>query len=408
MRWKASPAVAYENVDTSDGRFINSGAINWPLLPLPLLWQELTADGHANSRVVGTIDSVTRITMADGGVAIYAEGDLLGSAPADLIEGIRAGAMNGISIDLAAVDWQYEVDAEGYEKAVVYEAEMRGATLVASPAFLFARIEIVDEDARGLVASSKLEGEGWCPACFETPSFAEPTRVRVEGDKISGHIALWGTCHTSFKGACITPPRSKIDYAAFHRSQITLANGETMMVGKLTVDGNHAGPYVSPAETAAHYDDTSTLAAVVRAGEDEHGIWVTGHIVPWADDATRQLVQLADWSGDWRELNRNLELIAVLGVNTPGFPVVQGTVQNGRQLRLVASAQFADDEPVAVEDQSLETTAASTTDEVPTRIAVEQDLLDRIDRIEAGLTDLERARREARLGELRKRVLPSV
>src|SRR3990167_6077167 len=68
------------------------------------------------------------------------------------------------------------------------------------------------------------------------PNGPQPLTVSDEG-QVSGHLALWGSCHTGFlNGAreeCVTAPRSQTDYAMFHLGQIETDDGQLVAVGKL-------------------------------------------------------------------------------------------------------------------------------------------------------------------------------
>jgi hypothetical protein len=74
---------------------------------------------------------------------------------------------------------------------------------------------------------------------------------------------------------------------------------------------------VSEADARAHYDDTGTVAAFVRAGEDRHGIWVAGALRSDLPVEKRRDLLANPPSGDWR----NGELIAIHAVPTPGYAV---------------------------------------------------------------------------------------
>jgi hypothetical protein len=92
-------------------------------------------------------------------------------------------------------------------------------------------------------------------------------------------------------------------------------------VGRLSYGGGHAQPNLGYRAAAEHYDSTSNLGALVRAGEDEHGIWVAGALVPEADEAAVRVMRATPLSGDWRRIGGNLEMVAALHVNTAGFPI---------------------------------------------------------------------------------------
>lgn len=56
--WRGVAAV--ENVETGDGRMFSPGALVWRDLPLPMYWQEKTAEGHDASFAVGKITEMER------------------------------------------------------------------------------------------------------------------------------------------------------------------------------------------------------------------------------------------------------------------------------------------------------------------------------------------------------------
>ncbi|TLK47447.1 hypothetical protein [Glutamicibacter sp. V16R2B1] len=90
-----------------------------------------------------------------------------------------------------------------------------------------------------------------------------------------------------------------------------------------------------------HHDHTCHAVAYVAAGEDEHGIWVAGALRPDATDEQIRVLRASPLSGDWRSWGGNLELIAALAVNTPGFPVLRQVVAGGVPQALVAAAGLA-------------------------------------------------------------------
>lgn len=158
---------------------------------------------------------------------------------------------------------------------------------------------------------------------FENPGFTELTPLTIDDDgRIYGHAAEWGSCHIAFPNECITPPHSKTGYAYFRLGEVACDGGAVRVpAGKITFDTGHASHKLGRAEATRHYDDTGTVAADVAAGEDEFGIWFAGAVRPdLAADDVRKL-RAAVLSGDWRNVDGNLELVALLAVNVPGFPV---------------------------------------------------------------------------------------
>jgi hypothetical protein len=159
-------------------------------------------------------------------------------------------------------------------------------------------------------------------AWFDDPKLTGPTPLHISDDgRVYGHVAVWDTCHVGIGDSCVTPPRSLTSYAYFHTGEVVTDDGSRIAVGRLTYGGGHAQPNLGFRAASEHYDRTSNTGAYVRAGEDEHGIWVAGTLTPdTPEDALRQM-RAAPLSGDWRRIGGNLEMVAALHVNTAGFPI---------------------------------------------------------------------------------------
>jgi hypothetical protein len=162
---------------------------------------------------------------------------------------------------------------------------------------------------------------------FDDPGFDGPTPLTVTADgRVYGHLATWNTCHIGITGRCTKAPGSKTGYALFRTGAVLTDRGR-VSVGNLTAYTGHAHLEdederpVDFRAAAAHYDDTGTVVADVAAGEDEHGIWVAGAVRDGLTDQQLHALQAGALSGDWRGYNGNLELVAALVVNVPGFPV---------------------------------------------------------------------------------------
>jgi hypothetical protein len=157
---------------------------------------------------------------------------------------------------------------------------------------------------------------------FDDPKLTQPTPLHIGDDgRVYGHVAAWGTCHVGIGDSCTIAPKSRTNYAYFHTGEVVTATGERLPVGRLTYGGGHAQPNLGFRAAAEHYDRTSNLGALVRAGEDEYGIWVAGALVPEADEAALRVMRATPLSGDWRRVGGNLEMVAALHVNTAGFPI---------------------------------------------------------------------------------------
>ncbi len=172
-------------------------------------------------------------------------------------------------------------------------------------------------------------------ADFSDPHLDGPTALTVTADgRVFGHLAQWGTCHIGFGQQCVQPPTSAQGYRFFHQGVVDTDAGP-LPVGKITLGTGHApvDGRTDAVAAAAHYDNTGTVVATVRAGEDAHGIWLAGRLVPGLDDSKVDELRRSGVSGDWRGIDNHHELVAALAVNVPGFPVP-------RTEQLVASGGF--------------------------------------------------------------------
>lgn len=141
-------------------------------------------------------------------------------------------------------------------------------------------------------------------------------------------------------------PRTRQGYSPFHLGTVVTAEGEELSVGKIIMDTRHASINLGYTATAIHYDNTGDEIAVIRCGEDEHGIWFSGSIVPEATPQKVAKLRRSPLSGDWRRERGSLELTAALAVNAPAFPVY--SMENEEVLALTAAGTvwFSDEEPV--------------------------------------------------------------
>ena len=191
------------------------------------------------------------------------------------------------------------------------------------------RLSFADTDVRdiplepvtaGLVASSVV----YDAADFTMPEPDELTALTVTDDgRVYGHLAQADSCHIGFADVCVSPPTSATGYAYFHQGEISTTEGP-LPVGKLTLGTGHAGMRQAARAAAEHYDNTGTAVAVVRCTDGLWGPWLSGRILPGIDDDRIDELRRSGVSGDWRSIQRgsnNLELVAVLAVNVPGFPV---------------------------------------------------------------------------------------
>lgn len=252
-------------------------------------------------------------------------------------------------------------------------------------------VETILEDSKVILEDSKIaedgkffrtkDSEGWKVSnslvaaaipvlptveAFVEPEFSGPTPLTITKDgKVFGHLALFNTCHIGFPGTCVKPPKGS-KYQYFHTGQIETAEGDLVDVGHLTFNTGHAGMKDNPKQAAEHYDNTGTVAADVRAGEDKFGIWVVGALRSHLTDEDIRAFRAAPLSGDWRRIAGKLELVGALAVNVPGFPIprAKALVASGETETLFTfleedDEEFADSgdssEPIEPVEESVDT-----------------------------------------------------
>jgi hypothetical protein len=373
------PLLIPEGVESGDGRKFKRGSIEMRDLPLPLMWQIKTANGHDGSVVVGKIE---RLERTDKGLG-NAYGVLDTGAYAKEVERlIRNGFIRGISADMDQFeatedkpDFSELEESEASKKSknkdkeiakskiTINKARVMAATIVPKPAFQECSISLIDEsplpyqedamipdgiyvddadvaDAQALVACGIVAGAipvtppaEW----FNNPKLKQATPLTIDDmGRVYGHIAAWNVDHIGMSYGT-KPPRSRSNYSYFHTGVIRTDAGSDVPVGQLTLAGGHASLEASAMDAVKHYDDTGSAIADVHAGEDAYGIWVSGALRPSASPEQIRALRASAPSGDWRPIRGGLELVAVCQVNVPGFPIARARVASGAVMALVAA-----------------------------------------------------------------------
>jgi len=360
------PLVIPEDMESGDGRQFKKGSLSIRELPLPLMWQMKTAEGHMGSVVVGRIDYMERTSQGIGNAYGVFDTSPYGREVQRLIEN---GFIKGVSADLdqfEAKEIKNEAaegdDDLGKSKLSINKARVMAVTIVPKPAFQECKIIIEkttntpqeesmiadgiyqdDSDyanAQALIACGIIAGAipvvpptEW----FDNPKLDKATPITVDDSgRVFGHIAAWNVDHIGLAYGT-KPPRSKSNYAYFHTGVVRTTSGKDIPVGQLTLAGGHASLEASAAEAVKHYDDTASAIADVHAGEDAYGIWVAGALRPDAKPEQIRALRASAPSGDWRPIRGSLELVAVCQVNVPGFPIARARVASGAVMALVAA-----------------------------------------------------------------------
>lgn len=388
------PVLAVEGFDTGDGRYLEPGGVSHRQLPLPLMALPYKAHGGQEPPPAEVFGRVTELTRRPGPEVTskgtgkpFPEGTFIWSGNAE-VDGahkfadlVRKGYLRGGSVDAGDFDAEL-IDEETAamsdhprRRAVVSLYEIAGATMVPVPAFADSYCDLVDDqDAPEAVAASAMPADmrtdpvpmwrsfnldptteitamaasgTYTPpiAWFRDPGLDGPTPLTVTDDgRVYGHLATWGSNHISYPGRRVTPPRSRSDYSFFHVGSVrVLDNNEpvTISAGHIALDTGHADLNADYRTATAHYDNTGAIVADVCAGEDTHGIWVAGALVPGVDDLKLHKLRSCGLSGDWRRIGAGLELVAALSVPTPGFPVPRARIASGEPRAMVAAGALA-------------------------------------------------------------------
>lgn len=347
-RWSA--VLARLGTPTGDRRIIAPGALSARELPLPLMWQRVSGDGHSGAVTVGAIEELTidnetgmvtgsgRFLDVRGAAEAQTQVDAGVTGPSvdlfddvDVVEVqklIEAGVV-GPDVTGNLDDLEYAVDDDGM--IVITRARIAGATLVQIPAFASVSIEMDEVNSEDGLYDVVMASAAAAPALPPLEWFARPDLDRLtpltvsDSGRVFGHLAGRDTCHVGLPG-CVTPPMGYSSYEHFHVAAQPTKEGVTLPVGTLVAGPRHADPTLAFQAAQQHYDDPSARVAKVMVGEDEFGIWAAGWVLPEARPEAVEIFKSSPVSGDWRWIGGRLELIAVCSVNTPGFPIPRARV----------------------------------------------------------------------------------
>ena len=380
-----SGILAIEGTESGDSRLFNLGSLDWAPLPQPLMYQPASVGGHTASVVAGEITQISRRGSEIAGVGhIY--GNMLAGEHGDGIRNMmKAG---GVSVDVdkvkdADVEEIFTDDSEGglFAKpdiTVFNRGRIRGATLVAFPAFVEAKL------AFGNVVTASSEpcacGGGIIVASGHTITipdlppaewFQKPTDVKMYGavtitdeGRMFGWIAPSQTTHRSVRKQ--VPMGGKVDYSRWMNKETIVAGGGRIKTGVLTMNCGHAETdprfYGTLENRKQHYDNTCSIFANAVIGEEPgKGVWFAGAVRHGVTADQLTAAMGSSLSGDWQphpDRPGVQEFIAALLVPVPGFPMARSRpsveLQDGVITASVVPVRFASAEPRSEEDFALE------------------------------------------------------
>lgn len=365
-----------EGVPSGDGRMIENLALTWRELPLPLMLQTINAEGHSGSVICGSIKEIQRINNNIVGLGDFDPG-ADGQRALDLL---TAGTMRGVSADIDSVMMELrdengravtrkQLAAAGEEgiraTEVLVSGRIMGATICPFPAFQEASITVLSPEAavsdEVIVASgSDVQGEVWRvnssvpfvvvgvhdmfdltesivasggvtelpvipvnpPAEWFALDHNDPIPFTVyPNGRCYGLIAQFGTCHIGNRGKCVEVPRSTNNYGYFRNKNTLSAEGNMIATGPVIMDTVHPSLKLRASDAQAFYAHNGCAVADVALYETEHGIVAAGAVRPDASPEEIRRFRGSSISGDWRKINGKLELVGLLSVNVPGFPI---------------------------------------------------------------------------------------
>lgn len=168
-----------------------------------------------------------------------------------------------------------------------------------------------------------------------TPEGGRPHPVRVSPEgRVYGYVAVWGNIHIGYLDRTVGVPHSNCNYAKFRTGEVLTAEGHTIPTGRLVMDTVHPKTKgISASQAMAFYDHTGAAVADVAVYEDELGIQIAGALRPDVNASKVRVLRGSDVSPDWRPFDGQLEMVALLAVNTSGF-IVDGLVASAGEMNV--------------------------------------------------------------------------
>lgn len=382
-----SGVLVVEGVPTGDGRQFATGSLTWPevgetaSLEIPLGWMYERAHGGMSTdkvALVGRIDTITRRGSELYGTGLIDLDSHWGREAARLM-GTRdaPGFLAGVSIDAddpadphgmnveyvfpescALAEPMPEDDMPGEseddmlldpacmmpEMEIYHSGRIRAATLVDIPAYVEARLYLDQPVPEGMPVDAEpidmpvtassftmtipdLPPTEWFDEPRDEPEIGAIT-ITDEG-RIFGYLAPKHVAHRGIRDKRVTVPMGNVDYGIW-MNRVTIADdgrgGFTRIAtGPITMDCGHAAasPRVVGAARREHYDNSCSIVATVRVGENSRGVWISGAVLPDVTPDQVRRMMACQLSGDWgphREKPGKRELAGALLVPVPGFP----------------------------------------------------------------------------------------
>lgn len=376
--WDWEGVLTVEGLPSGDGRMIKLGCLVYRDLPVPLMLQTVTAQGHSGAVICGSIHEIERVEH-DGFADIVGRGMFdSGDNGTEARRLLSEGTMRGVSVDIDKAMAEL-VDPDTGEPVpmedamfgvpvmeMLVEGRIMGATLTPFPAFQEAFITVSESGTDDALVAAGAVGDVWTAGVritddsftvggsitpkalvasggvvipfptappvappvdwFSLRDMTEPEPFTVHADgRCYGLIARWGSCHIGFRDRCVNVPRGDGRYSKFRNKRVLCEQGEFVWTGPIFADTVHPDLRARASDAQAHYAHTGTAIADVTLYDNEWGIVAAGAVRPDATPAQIRGLRGSDVSPDWRPMEGRHELVGLLAVNVSGF-IVDGLV----------------------------------------------------------------------------------
>ena len=335
------PELALMGVKTGDGRLLEEAGRGVRDLPRTIYGQFINAEGHSQAPVIGTLNEVT----FEDGVASGRGWVLDDENGRDAVKYVKTQSLRHNSVDLAEVKARFDYDEANDEVSITFTSwKIAATTLVGKPAFANASAALLEDDelvaswmdedtplvvdvplvmAMDLADESEVTADAgpvppWELFHAPEPDKAQKLTVGAPTDDgwvpVTGHLALWDSCHDGVVGRCTRVPRPDDNYASYNKPGVLTDKG-IVGTGPIFLNGGHKkapnGDYISA------YGGIENSWADVRVTAGRLGPWLSGYVRPGIDDTQVLAARASRISGHWK----GSRLKAIVSVNAEGFDV---------------------------------------------------------------------------------------
>jgi len=381
------------------------GGMTFAATPFSLKIQMVEAPGHDGAMIAGRVDAMWRDGALIRWVGCMDSAGVVGREAERLVGGKFVTGVSILADDIEEADLEYvypqmaepvelleELGESEGEMAldvmpeptmeICHAGRVRSLTIVAEPAFVECFIALGESphlppmsppDEEVVATAPAMSAATWgdnvvtaagytitIPEVWPESWFEEPTELPPFGalhitasGRVFGLLAPAQVDHRAFRaqGKYVTAPKG-VDYSEFQNKPALVAGADggvyRINAGAITFDCGHASPVdprrADPAWASQHYENSCSIAARVRVGENRYGTWVAGALLHGIDADTVERMMACALSGDWQ----GGRLKAALLVPVEGFPRAATASVRVREDAIVASSvpvRFEEPEP---------------------------------------------------------------